>query len=152
MVPKAITGWQGKRWKALEGPGRPWNDLLPQDLQGSKAYKYSAPVRCRFCSVVESIVVNSIQYNVWPVESSQQAPHCRTITRPPSSICEYPYEPARGIQLAPHCCTLMNTELPTLLILSTNRPLRDPFYPLRTPFDPLHHLQTSYTLQYHRPK
>ena len=55
MVPKAITGWQGKRWKALEGPGRPWNDLLPQDLQGSKAYKYSVPAHCRFCSVVENI-------------------------------------------------------------------------------------------------
>jgi hypothetical protein len=46
--------------KALEGPGRPWNDLLPQGLQGSKAYKYSAPVRYKFCSVVESIVVKSI--------------------------------------------------------------------------------------------
>jgi len=43
--------------KALEDVGRPWNDRLPLGLQGSEAYKYSVPVRCRFCSVVENIVV-----------------------------------------------------------------------------------------------
>jgi hypothetical protein len=37
----------------VEGTGTPWNALegsSPQDLQGSKAYKYSVPTHCRFCS------------------------------------------------------------------------------------------------------
>jgi hypothetical protein len=47
----------------VEGTRTPWNALegsSPQGLQGSKAYKYSVPAHCRFCSVVESIVVKSI--------------------------------------------------------------------------------------------
>jgi SpoVK/Ycf46/Vps4 family AAA+-type ATPase len=36
---------------------------LPQSLQGSKAYKYSVPAHCRFCSVVESIRVEDSQVN-----------------------------------------------------------------------------------------
>jgi hypothetical protein len=38
----------------VEGTGTPWNareGSSPQGLQGSKAYKYSVPAHCRFCSV-----------------------------------------------------------------------------------------------------
>ena len=62
----------------VEGTGTPWNALersSPQDLQGSKAYKYSVPAYYRFCSreykvvyrqsiiIIYYFVFHSLYYN-----------------------------------------------------------------------------------------
>ncbi len=47
VVPKAITGWQGRLWKTLEGPGM---------IVCHRAYRGLTPINIVFLSAVDSIL------------------------------------------------------------------------------------------------